>query len=200
MCGRCSSHSAKSARERGEVAAAPHGVWTARISTRRRGAPVESAAWPFATRLHRDARDWCCVPPPSMSRCGRTRSTRLMRIEMALTHHRQQPATRSASNRSMDVLQQQLIQSSFESTDRRQATSLTHPRGADTANRTSGCSSWDWNSVPFFVLGAQRSGTTMLRLMLNMHPDLLVPHESGFIKNFAERFADPGTRLDSVMR
>lgn len=38
--------------------------------------------------------------------------------------------------------------------------------------------------VPFFVVGAQRSGTTMLRLMLNSHPDLFVPFESGFITDF----------------
>ena len=37
-----------------------------------------------------------------------------------------------------------------------------------------------WNAEPFFVLGAQRSGTTMLRLMLNNHPRLAVPHETGF--------------------
>ena len=37
---------------------------------------------------------------------------------------------------------------------------------------------------PFFVLGAQRSGTTMLRLMLNSHPKLSVPHETVFITQF----------------
>jgi hypothetical protein len=37
---------------------------------------------------------------------------------------------------------------------------------------------------PFFVVGAQRSGTTMLRLMLNKHPELCVPFESGFIVDF----------------
>lgn len=34
---------------------------------------------------------------------------------------------------------------------------------------------------PFFVVGAQRSGTTMLRLMLNRHSRLNVPFESLFI-------------------
>jgi hypothetical protein len=34
---------------------------------------------------------------------------------------------------------------------------------------------------PVFLLGAQRSGTTMLRLMLNNHPGLAIPHESAFI-------------------
>ena len=34
---------------------------------------------------------------------------------------------------------------------------------------------------PFFIVGVERSGTTMLRLMLNAHPNLAVPFESGFI-------------------
>lgn len=34
---------------------------------------------------------------------------------------------------------------------------------------------------PFFVVGADRSGTTMLRLMLNEHPRLHVPRESWFL-------------------
>lgn len=36
-------------------------------------------------------------------------------------------------------------------------------------------------SPPLFVLGCGRSGTTMLRLMLDAHPDLAVPWESHFI-------------------
>ena len=31
---------------------------------------------------------------------------------------------------------------------------------------------------PFFIVGFQRSGTTLLRLMLNEHPDLAIPHDS----------------------
>ena len=34
---------------------------------------------------------------------------------------------------------------------------------------------------PFFVIGSPRSGTTMLRLMLTMHPRLVVPPECGFL-------------------
>jgi hypothetical protein len=45
---------------------------------------------------------------------------------------------------------------------------------------------------PFFIIGAQRSGTTMLRLMLNRHPRIAVPHESGFITDFYRRQADYG--------
>ena len=37
------------------------------------------------------------------------------------------------------------------------------------------------HNQPFFVVGADRSGTTMLRLMLNEHPRLRIPHESWFI-------------------
>src|SRR5215472_15083187 len=35
--------------------------------------------------------------------------------------------------------------------------------------------------MPFFVVGAQRSGTTMLRLMLNSHSRIAVPFESAFL-------------------
>lgn len=45
---------------------------------------------------------------------------------------------------------------------------------------------------PFFVLGSQRSGTTMLRLMLNRHPRLAVPHESKFMMAFHSRLRDYG--------
>src|SRR5215472_17733908 len=46
--------------------------------------------------------------------------------------------------------------------------------------------------APFFVVGAQRSGTTMLRLMLNNHPRLAIPVESGFIPVFFSRLAEYG--------
>src|SRR5688572_22151706 len=45
---------------------------------------------------------------------------------------------------------------------------------------------------PFFLLGSQRSGTTMLRLMLNNHPNLAIPHESVFITNYFQRLSDYG--------
>jgi len=38
--------------------------------------------------------------------------------------------------------------------------------------------------VPFFVLGSQRSGTTLLRLMLHNHPNLAIPFETGFMTAF----------------
>lgn len=42
---------------------------------------------------------------------------------------------------------------------------------------------------PFFILGSQRSGTTMLRLMVNRHSRLAVPHETGFITPFYRQLA-----------
>jgi hypothetical protein len=35
--------------------------------------------------------------------------------------------------------------------------------------------------TPFFIVGSARSGTTLLRLILNAHPDVAVPPESRFI-------------------
>lgn len=49
---------------------------------------------------------------------------------------------------------------------------------------------------PFFIVGAQRSGTTMLRLMLNRHADLVVPFESGFITDFVARQTEFGDLAD----
>jgi sulfotransferase family protein len=51
-------------------------------------------------------------------------------------------------------------------------------------------------NAPFFVVGAQRSGTTMLRLMLNNHPRLAVPFESGFIPVFFRRLTEYGDLSD----
>jgi hypothetical protein len=41
--------------------------------------------------------------------------------------------------------------------------------------------------TPFFIVGAQRSGTTMLRLMLTNHRNLAIPFESAFIPFFYQR-------------
>ena len=37
------------------------------------------------------------------------------------------------------------------------------------------------DNTPFFVVGSDRSGTTMFRLMLNEHSRLVIPRESWFI-------------------
>jgi len=42
-----------------------------------------------------------------------------------------------------------------------------------------------------FVVGVSRSGTTLLRLMLNSHPDLAILAESRFLPALIERFATP---------
>jgi hypothetical protein len=46
--------------------------------------------------------------------------------------------------------------------------------------------------APFFIVGAQRSGTTLFRLMLNQHPDLSIPFESVFIPVFYRRLHEYG--------
>jgi len=45
---------------------------------------------------------------------------------------------------------------------------------------------------PIFVVGVQRSGTTMLRLMLNAHPHIAIPFESDFIPKFHCRLGEYG--------
>jgi sulfotransferase family protein len=47
---------------------------------------------------------------------------------------------------------------------------------------------------PLFVVGCGRSGSTLLRLMLDAHPDLAVPGESHFIPDLRRRFPDPVRR------
>lgn len=46
------------------------------------------------------------------------------------------------------------------------------------------------NHPPFFIIASARSGTTLLRLMLNAHPDIAVPPESRFITEFYEGRAE----------
>lgn len=40
-----------------------------------------------------------------------------------------------------------------------------------------------------FVVGANRSGTTLLRLMLDSHPELAIPPETHFVPNLIELYA-----------
>lgn len=45
------------------------------------------------------------------------------------------------------------------------------------------------NSIPFvFIIGRPRSGTTMLRSMLDAHPNVRIPLESAFIKNLFPKY------------
>jgi hypothetical protein len=43
------------------------------------------------------------------------------------------------------------------------------------------------DTAPFFIVGFQRSGTTLLKLMLNAHPNLAVPNETAFISDFFQK-------------
>src|SRR3954454_15432976 len=43
---------------------------------------------------------------------------------------------------------------------------------------------------PFFIVGNDRSGTTMLRLILDRGPDVAIPPESMFLTDFAAEFAN----------
>ena len=57
------------------------------------------------------------------------------------------------------------------------------------------------SNPPFFVVGSQRSGTTLLRLILNSHSSLYLPYESGFLqvfKQFPGEFADLNVNPETV--
>ncbi len=59
------------------------------------------------------------------------------------------------------------------------------------------------NNAPFFILGTQRSGTTLLRLILNSHSDVAIPEEARFLtpllnKKYANRKMT-GTELINVI-
>jgi Sulfotransferase family len=49
---------------------------------------------------------------------------------------------------------------------------------------------------PVFLLGSQRSGTTMLRLMMNNHPNLAIPHETAFITIYHKKLHSYGDLSD----
>ena len=42
---------------------------------------------------------------------------------------------------------------------------------------------------PFFIVGNDRSGTTMLRLILDRGPDVAIPPESMFLTDLGDAFA-----------
>jgi hypothetical protein len=54
-------------------------------------------------------------------------------------------------------------------------------------------------SAPIFVVGAGRSGTTLLRLMLNEHPDIAIPSEAHFIGPLIRTFGPRATLSDSSL-
>ncbi len=53
-------------------------------------------------------------------------------------------------------------------------------------------------SMPF-VVGANRSGTTLLRLMLDAHPDLAIPPETHFVPNLIELFEQGAASRDDAL-
>lgn len=69
---------------------------------------------------------------------------------------------------------------------------MTSSNGDDTAPSGDAKATGAKNPPPFFVVGFQRSGTTMLRLMLNSHPNCAVPFESGFVTAFFDSSDDYG--------
>ncbi|MCR4286857.1 MAG: sulfotransferase, partial [Deltaproteobacteria bacterium] len=38
---------------------------------------------------------------------------------------------------------------------------------------------------PIFIIGTERSGTNLLRLILNAHPNIALPHPPHIMKNFS---------------
>ncbi len=52
---------------------------------------------------------------------------------------------------------------------------------------------------PFLVVGCPRSGTTLLRAMLDAHPRLAVPRESHFIVGLAPRRGRPSPTVEDVI-
>jgi hypothetical protein len=50
---------------------------------------------------------------------------------------------------------------------------------------------------PVFLLGSQRSGTTMLRLMMNNLPNLAIPHETAFITIYDKKLDGYGDLSDN---
>ena len=47
-----------------------------------------------------------------------------------------------------------------------------------------------FNNNPFFILGNPRSGTSLLRIILNAHPNIVVPPESGFLQWWHHKYGD----------
>ena len=53
---------------------------------------------------------------------------------------------------------------------------------------------------PIFIIGVHRSGTTLLRYMLNSHPRIYIPPESDFIPRFFQRRPDAPMRTKQASR
>src|SRR3954451_14080074 len=59
-------------------------------------------------------------------------------------------------------------------------------------------------SDPFFIVGCGRSGTTILRLLFNAHPDVAIPPESQFIArlvaSWPRMITGDGVDADAIVR
>lgn len=54
------------------------------------------------------------------------------------------------------------------------------------------------STAPFFIIGSERSGSNLLRLILNAHPALCVPHPPHILKYFAPLAESYGDLADPV--
>src|SRR3954470_24848662 len=50
-----------------------------------------------------------------------------------------------------------------------------------------------------FVSGVSRSGTTLLRMMLDAHPDLTIPPETHFVPDLIKAAREPGATPESAL-
>lgn len=53
---------------------------------------------------------------------------------------------------------------------------------------------------PVFIIGYMRSGTTMLRLMINKHPDLFIPQESAYFERVPMKFRNRTHQVQDLDR
>lgn len=51
------------------------------------------------------------------------------------------------------------------------------------------------STSPVFIVGCERSGTTLLQTLVDAHPNCAIPPESHFYNNFGSAFADDGRLL-----
>src|SRR5262249_59875868 len=65
-------------------------------------------------------------------------------------------------------------------------------RGGGPQGRRSGRGREALTAPPLLILGVRRSGTTLLRVMLDRHSELAIPDESYFIPQLADRHRGTG--------
>jgi len=56
----------------------------------------------------------------------------------------------------------------------------------------------EMSDQPFFIVGSQRSGTTLLQTYLDAHPDICIPPESHIFEHFAGTYHSYGDLSDSA--